>query len=121
MAFKSFGETTMSEIKTVLSKRGLRLGQKPEEIDVAAVEAAPVTVKPTIPPGSEAIMSRPVSEIELSVRSRRCLQRLNIVTLGDLIQHSEADLLATRNFGHTSLNEIKAKLIELGLNLATRK
>jgi DNA-directed RNA polymerase subunit alpha len=58
--------------------------------------------------------------MELSVRARRCLQRLNIDRLGDLIQRTEAELLATRNFGTTSLNEIKARLTEYGLSLAAK-
>jgi DNA-directed RNA polymerase subunit alpha len=62
-----------------------------------------------------------VAELELSVRSRRCLQRLNVVTLGDLLHYSEADLLATRNFGATSLSEIKTRLTEFGLQLAPKK
>ena len=73
-----------------------------------------------MPPGSEALLAKAVSELELSVRARRCLQRLNIDRLGDLIQHSEADLLSTRNFGVTSLNEIKARLTEYGLSLAPK-
>lgn len=119
LAYKNFGETTLNEIKAVLEKRGLRLGQAPEEIQaVAAVEPPPPRVN--VPPGSEAVLAKPVSELELSVRARRCLQRLNIVTISDLIQHTEADLLATRNFGVTSLNEIKSRLAELGLQLAPK-
>ncbi len=62
-----------------------------------------------------------MSELELSVRARRCLQRLNVTTLDDLVHLSEQDLLSTRNFGVTSLNEIKARLAEHGLQLATRR
>ena len=122
LSFKNFGEQSLSEIKALLHKKGLRLGQKPEEIDPLTVaEPAPAQPRVEVPPGAEAILTRPVSEMELSVRARRCLQRLNIQTLGDLIQHSEGDLLSTRNFGVTSLNEIKARLTEYGLTLAPKR
>lgn len=121
MAYKNFGDTSLQEIKTVLARRNLHLGQHPDEIDVATVAAAPPpTPKVNVPPGSEAVLTKAVSELELSVRARRCLQRLNIVTLQDLIQKSESELLATRNFGQTSLTEIKSRLAEFGLSLATR-
>ncbi|MBL8879919.1 MAG: tetratricopeptide repeat protein [Phycisphaerales bacterium] len=121
MAYKNFGDTSLQEIKNVLARRNLHLGQHPDEIDVASVAAAPPpTPKISVPPGSEAVLTKAVSELELSVRARRCLQRLNIVTLSDLIQKSESELLATRNFGQTSLTEIKSRLAEFGLSLATR-
>lgn len=121
LAYKNFGETSLNEIKALLAKKGLRLGQTPEEIEVTVVEAEPPAPKAPVLPGQEAILSKPVAEIELSVRARRCLQRLNVQTLNDLVQYSEADLLATRNFGVTSLNEVKARLAENGLQLAPKK
>ncbi|MBW7905119.1 MAG: tetratricopeptide repeat protein [Phycisphaerae bacterium] len=119
LAYKNFGETSLNEIKALLAKKGLRLGQRPEEIDPSAIVETPPP-RPPVPPGAEAILSRPVSELEFSVRARRCLQRLNISTIADLIQHSEQDLLSTRNFGVTSLSEIKARLADLGLQLAPK-
>jgi DNA-directed RNA polymerase subunit alpha len=119
LAYKNFGETSLNEIKSLLSKKGLRLGMQPEEVDVGSVEQV-VQQKVTLPPGQEALLSKSVSELELSVRSRRCLQRLNVQTLADLVQYTESDLLATRNFGVTSLNEIKARLAEHDLQLSTK-
>lgn len=58
-----------------------------------------------------------VNEIELSVRAANCLNNANIVTVGELAQKTEAEMLKYRNFGKKSLNEIKAKLIEMGLGL----
>ena len=58
-----------------------------------------------------------VNEIELSVRAANCLNNANITTVGELAQKTEADMLKYRNFGKKSLNEIKAKLNELGLGL----
>jgi DNA-directed RNA polymerase subunit alpha len=62
-------------------------------------------------------MSRGIETLELSVRSRRCMERLGIKTLGELLDQSEPELLAAPNFGQTSLNEVRQKLAELGLAL----
>lgn len=58
-----------------------------------------------------------VNEIELSVRAANCLNNANITTVGELAQKTEAEMLKYRNFGKKSLNEIKAKLQEMGLSL----
>jgi len=58
-----------------------------------------------------------VNEIELSVRAANCLNNANITTVGELAQKTEAEMLKYRNFGKKSLNEIKGKLVELGLAL----
>lgn len=58
-----------------------------------------------------------VNEIELSVRAANCLNNANITTVGELAMKTEAEMLKYRNFGKKSLNEIKQKLAELGLQL----
>ncbi len=58
-----------------------------------------------------------VNEIELSVRAANCLNNANIVTVGELAQKTEAEMLKYRNFGKKSLNEIKQKIIDMGLSL----
>jgi DNA-directed RNA polymerase subunit alpha len=58
-----------------------------------------------------------VNEIELSVRAANCLNNANITTVGELAQKTEAEMLKYRNFGKKSLNEIKAKIQEMGLAL----
>ena len=63
---------------------------------------------------------RPVSELELSVRSANCLKNANITMIGELVQKSEAEMLKTKNFGRKSLNEIKAILEEMGLSLGMK-
>ena len=60
---------------------------------------------------------RPVSELELSVRSANCLKNANITLIGELVQKTEAEMLKTKNFGRKSLNEIKGILEEMGLSL----
>src|SRR6202789_3969053 len=62
-------------------------------------------------------MSVPVTDFELSVRSRNCLKKMNIHTLGDLLRTTEQELMAYKNFGETSLDELKALLTQKGLRL----
>ena len=64
-----------------------------------------------------AILDTPVEELELSVRSSNCLKNANIKTIGDLTRRTEEDIAKTKNFGKKSLQEIKEKLLEWGLNL----
>lgn len=61
--------------------------------------------------------SMSISELDLSVRSANCLASENIETIGELVQRTEPDLLKVRNFGKTSLREVKKKLADLGLSL----
>lgn len=62
-------------------------------------------------------LSYNIDEIELSVRSTNCLQGANIETIAELVIIPERKMLEFRNFGKKSLNEIKAKLQEMGLSL----
>src|SRR5689334_19230982 len=64
-----------------------------------------------------AVLEIPISDFELSVRSRNCLKKMNIRNLGDLLRTTEQELLSYKNFGETSLNEIKALLASKGLRL----
>src|SRR5215468_9846100 len=61
--------------------------------------------------------SMPIEEMELTVRSYNCLKREGIHTVGELVSRSEADLLDIRNFGAKSIDEVKMKLVGLGLAL----
>lgn len=63
---------------------------------------------------------RPVSELELSVRSSNCLKNADIKYIGDLVQRSEMEMLKTKNFGRKSLNEIKEILSEMGLRFGMK-
>jgi DNA-directed RNA polymerase subunit alpha len=62
-------------------------------------------------------LALPVEDLQLTVRSYNCLKREGIHTVGELISRSEQDLLDIRNFGAKSIDEVKAKLVEMGLNL----
>ena len=66
------------------------------------------------------LLNMSVNEIELSVRAANCLNNANITTVGELAMKSEQEMLKYRNFGKKSLNEIKAKLEQLGLSLGMK-
>ena len=62
-------------------------------------------------------LEKRVEDLDLSVRSYNCLKRAEINTVRSLVEYSEKDLLNIRNFGSKSIDEVKAKLISMGLNL----
>ena len=63
------------------------------------------------------ILERTIEELDLSVRSYNCLKRAGINTVHDLTEKSEAEMMKVRNLGRKSLEEVKIKLIDLGLGL----
>ncbi|MDP6850326.1 MAG: DNA-directed RNA polymerase subunit alpha C-terminal domain-containing protein [Planctomycetota bacterium] len=67
------------------------------------------------------VLRTPISDFELSVRARNCLINMDIHSLEDLVSHSEPELLEFKNFGETSLNEIKHVLHAKGLRLGMRR
>ncbi|MDE0482064.1 MAG: DNA-directed RNA polymerase subunit alpha [Candidatus Poribacteria bacterium] len=62
-------------------------------------------------------LSKPVADLELSVRAGNCLETANIKTIRELVIKSEKEMLEYKNFGRTSLNEIKDQLANMGLSL----
>lgn len=68
----------------------------------------------------ESKLNTPVTELRLSVRAGNCLESEGIRTLRDLVQRTEDQLLEVRNFGETTLNEVREKLANLGLHLGMR-
>ena len=67
--------------------------------------------------GQEGVLSKPVGDLQLSVRARKALQLLNIETIGALASRTEAELMGVKNFGATSLVEVREKLVDYGLSL----
>jgi DNA-directed RNA polymerase subunit alpha len=114
LSYKNFGETSLTEIKKVLDMKGLRLGMAIEEKS-SEIEG----VSESMGKVNQEISSKPVGDLELSVRARRALERLGVKTLFELINKTEAELLGCKNFGVTSLNEIKERLSSYGLALRT--
>ncbi len=128
LSYKNFGETSLNEIKEILKSKNMRLGMAQEELLNPQLAAAggsssaaeePVAVEEAPDPNNPDPLRRPISELDLSVRSRRIVDLLKLRSIGDLAIKTEAELLACPNFGQTSLNEIKTKLDELGLGLRT--
>ncbi len=68
----------------------------------------------------EAKLNMPLSELKLSVRANNCLESEEIQTVRDLVQRNEDQLLEVRNFGETTLNEVREKLAQYGLHLGMR-
>ena len=117
LSYKNFGETSLNEIKEILGSKGLRLGMAREEA-VASIEST--RQRYTTGENVEA-MNLPISDLELSIRARRTVESLGCLTLGDIVQHSEDELLGMPNFGVTSLLELKEKLTDRQLSLKGRE
>ncbi len=115
LSYKNFGETSLHEINAMLTQRGLKLGQALQPADAGAALFRPVPVQPE--DVSSPDPGRPIAELELSVRSRKALLRLGVTTISDLTKRSEAELMYVKNFGQTSLDEIRSPLAKYGLSL----
>ncbi len=113
LGYKNFGETSLNEIKALLAQKGLRLGQAAEDGKGGLARRPAVTVGNVAPE----TLAKSVGDLELSVRSRKALQRLNINSIGELASRTEDELLGCKNFGMTSLNEIKQQLSTFGVGL----
>lgn len=113
-SYKNFGDQSLVEIKQMLAAKGLRLGQGLDDAHRAARRQLTDSLRGS---GKDAALGKPVSDLNLSVRARKALQLLNIQTLGDLASHTEAELMGVKNFGATSLQEVKERLVEHGLSL----
>lgn len=115
-SYKNVGDTTVTEIKQMLASKGLRLGQdtaggprlRPEDIE--ELHSRGIT---------DQILNKPISVLDLSVRARKALQMLGVLSLGELAARTEAELLGVKNFGQTSLDEIKERLVDHELSLKT--
>ena len=114
LSYKNFGETSLVEIKTMLSQKGLRLGQGLEGRYSAVRKEIYDELRGKAP---DHILNKPVSALELSVRARKALQQLGVQTIGDLASRTEAELMGVKNFGQTSLVEIREKLTQYNLDL----
>jgi DNA-directed RNA polymerase subunit alpha len=114
LSSKNFGETSLSEIKDMMGSKGLRLGQSLEEGSQYEMRYRP---QQPLSAEEQAVLGKPVSDLNLSVRARKCMNRLGINSLGDLVQRTADELLESKNFGMTSLNEVREKLQQYGLTL----
>ena len=113
LASKNFGETSLVEIKDMLASKGLSLGQF--AAPVPAEEPEPELAEPSA--DEQELLSQPITELNLSVRARKCTTKLGINVISELVRRTAEDLMECKNFGVTSLNEVREKLSERGLKL----
>lgn len=93
----------------------LNFEDEDETVRVETTHQAPSQSSP-----SNNFLLKPVSELELSVRSANCLQNANIKYIYELVSKTEGEMLRTKNFGRKSLNEIKEILSQMGLGLGMK-
>ncbi|TVQ01405.1 MAG: RNA polymerase subunit alpha domain protein [Planctomycetaceae bacterium] len=113
LSSKNFGETSLYEIREILASKGLSLGQFANE----RKSTEPPIDTSHMSPDEQALLDRPIADLNLSVRARKCMVRLGINTIGELIRKTGDDMLECKNFGVTSLNEVREKLGVLGLKM----
>jgi len=106
---RNMGEQSLEEIKNFLSQRGLRL----KDVELTLPEAVPAGPPMPRPEDLEAS----IQTIGISLRGVKALDAAGIKTVGDLVNRTEKELLAVRNFGRVSLAEVKQKLAARGLRL----
>jgi DNA-directed RNA polymerase alpha subunit len=101
----------------------LQAGQEPLEFDLIYAARLPDVLRHSVvlrPPEAaelERKLNMSLAELELSVRATNCLESEGITTVRDLILRNDEELLEVRNFGETTLREVKNKLAERGLRL----
>lgn len=120
LASKNFGETSLTEIKEMMRSKNLDLGMAlggGERMGMAGAGPMASPVYDDVSPEERALLAKPITDLALSVRARKCMTRLNIQTVGQLLHRTGDELLETKNFGVTSLNEVRDKLAQLGLKL----
>ncbi len=115
LSSKNFGETSLQEIRDMMATKGLRLGQALE--DGARYDPRFRPQQQPLSEQEQAVLNKPVGDLNLSVRARKCMNKLGLTTLGDLIQRTADELLEMKNFGMTSLSEVREKLGQYGLKL----
>ena len=111
LSYKNFGETSLVEIKKILEPKNLTLGMALEDERAEGGDETDAAY--------EEVLNKLVDDLELSVRARRALTKLGLRTAGEVAAKTEAELLGCKNFGVTSLNEVKECLANLGLSFRT--
>jgi DNA-directed RNA polymerase subunit alpha len=113
LSSKNFGETSLVEIREMLSSKGLELGQ----FASTKWQEEPAFEPAVMSDDERALLDRPIADLNLSVRARKCMVRLGLTTIGELVRRTGDDLLECKNFGVTSLNEVREKLTAQNLKL----
>ncbi len=117
LAFKNFGDASINEIKAMLASRQLRLGQALEGGYEESYRQEYLTkLRDTV---AQEVLDELVTGLDLTIRARKAVGILEVRTLGELACRTEAELMGIKNFGSTSLDEIKIQLATRGLALRT--
>jgi len=98
----NFGKTSLREVKEFLTSKGLNLA--------SGGEPAAAPGEPAEGEASEEVRNRALADFEWSGRIRKVFEKLGAITVGDLLNYTEADLLRSKNLGNTSIKEIRQKL-----------
>ncbi|MBI4713187.1 MAG: tetratricopeptide repeat protein [Planctomycetes bacterium] len=115
MKCEDVGYQTLAEVKELLARRGLTLAQAgTTSMSLDELVGAQVSGESA---GSSNILQKSVFTIDWSARVRATLDKLKVYTVSDLIQKTEMQFLGIKNFGQTSLTEIKHRLKDMGLSL----
>jgi len=114
LSFKNFGETSLNEIKGLLAEQGLSLSQGGTDHGQSLLGRNPLEAT-----ASAEVLDTSIDCLDLSVRSRRCTDRLEVRSVRDLINKTEIELMSAKNFGMASLEEIRSKLAAIGMALRT--
>lgn len=113
LSFKNFGETSLTEIKDVLTQKGLRIGQALEEQK---------RLHPTPRSEQEAeLLNSPISILELSARTAKALEKIGIHTVEELVSKTEEELLGHKGISGSHAEEITEKLTRWELSLRQKK
>jgi len=113
-------EMAMVEAAKILRKHLNPFVQYNELGQTIHSEARTAATGGLVDPSVEAKLSMSLAEMNLSVRATNCLESENIRTVRDLVTCSEDQLLEVRNFGETTLTEVREKLSDYGLRLGMR-
>jgi DNA-directed RNA polymerase subunit alpha len=117
LASKNFGETSLAEIKHMMTSKSVKLGMALEAGEHRHALGGRPEPMEELSQEERALLNKPISELALSVRARKCMTKLGVSTVGDLLMHTGDQLLECKNFGVTSLNEVRDKLTGLNLKL----
>jgi DNA-directed RNA polymerase subunit alpha len=109
LSFKNFGETSLNEIKAILSQKGLRLGQTLESYNEADLFSK-------IDKGQDKNSIETVSDLGLSTRCRNALSNAGIETINDIKEKTESELVQ-EGVKQNYIDELKETLSKVGLSL----
>lgn len=116
MKCEGFGHQTLAEITELLARRGLTLAQTGTPV-LSLDELVGAHVSGDSAGAASNVLQKSVFTIDWSARVRSTMDKLKVYTVADLVQKTEKEFLGIKNFGQTSLNEIKQRLKDLGLAL----